>query len=507
MQKHMFTRRSFLAASAFGLAGAAFGAGAGRANAAATDRKNIICILCDDMGAEELGCYGNRVHHTPNLDALAASGTRFETFYAAPVCSPTRVCLMTGRYGFRTGWCNMRGRSAGSPPRDDVDLARDERNFGQLLEQDGYATGFVGKWQLTGDRLETMLSDAGFAESLIWIYTGYLAKGESYQGGYYPPKSTKKSSRYWHPGLARNGVHFATTPEEYGPDMFCDFSLEFIREHAREPFFLYYPMALIHRPWVATPDTPELEGENKSAHLKANVEYTDKIIGKLVAELDAQGIRENTVIMFLGDNGTQDAGKSSPTEWGARVPFILNCPGTIPGGLVSRELSDISDVLPTMLDYAGVDKPADLMLDGISLAPYLRGETETHRDMIFSFLGQYRILRNKHYLLEQNSADDFGQFFYCGESRDGRNYVDVTESQDPEHAKARKLFEMCLMGYLVPPTTREERAEFEAFTIPKIESLNRHLARLDSRIPLRRVPPMPSLSRKGRRVKTDADDE
>lgn len=501
MQQRALTRRSFLSASAAGVASAAFGVGSARA--ASRRPKNIVCILCDDMGAEELACYGNTLHNTPNLDALAASGTRFETFYATPVCSPTRVCLMTGRYGFRTGWCNMRGRGAGGPSRRDVDLARDERNFAQLLAPEGYATGFAGKWQLTGDRLETMLSDAGFQESLMWIYTSYLDEDEPYQGGYYPLDGDK-SSRYWRPGLARNGLHFATSPTDYGPDMFCEFCLDFIRDHAHEPFLLYYPMALIHRPWVATPDAPDLEGHNSDEHLKANVEYTDKIVGRIVDELDALGIREDTVVIFVGDNGTQVAGKSTPTEWGARVPCIVSCPGTVQSGLVSRELSDISDILPAMLDFAGVEQPRDIMLDGVNLAPYLRGETDTHRDMVFSFLGQYRILRSREYLLEQNSADDFGQFFYCGEHRNGRDYVDVTDSREPKHLAARAHFEMWLMGYLAPPTTLEERREFEAHTIPKLESLNRHLKKLDRRIPLRRVPPMPQIP--GRRRRETDDD-
>ncbi|HDP35642.1 MAG TPA: hypothetical protein ENN29_11105 [Candidatus Hydrogenedentes bacterium] len=506
MRQKTMSRRSFLASTAFTAAGTAFGLSGKRAHAGDA-AKNIICILCDDMGAEELGCYGNTHHDTPNLDALAASGVRFETFYAAPVCSPTRVCLMTGRYGFRTGWCNMRGRAAGGPVRHDVDLARDETNFAQLLASAGYATGFAGKWQLTGDNLETMLSDAGFQESLIWIYTNYLAQGESYKGGYHPPGGAK-SSRYWHPGLARNGAHFATTPDEYGPDMFCEFCLDFIRGHAREPFLLYYPMTLIHRPWVATPDTPELRGENTRAHLKANVEYTDKIVGRIVDELDKLGIRENTIIMFTGDNGTQVAGKCTPTEWGARVPFIVSCPGTVPSGVVSRELSDISDILPTMLDFAGVEQPRDIMIDGHNIAPYLRGETDaTRRGMVFSFLGQYRILRNKHYLLEQNSADDFGQLFYCGESRDGRGYVDVTDSNDPDHIAARKHFEMYQMGYLVPPTTVAERLEFEAQTIPKLEGLNKYLAQLDKRIPLRRVPSRRQQTRKRRQERTQAAED
>jgi arylsulfatase A len=149
MQQSSISRRTFLLSSALGAAGAAFGVSVPRV-AASTGRKNIICILCDDMGAEELACYGNTAHQTPNLDALAAAGTRFETFYASPVCSPTRVCLMTGRYGFRTGWCNMRGRSAGSPPRDTVDLARDERNFANCLRMRAMPRGSPGNGNSRG---------------------------------------------------------------------------------------------------------------------------------------------------------------------------------------------------------------------------------------------------------------------------------------------------------------------------------------------------------------------
>lgn len=498
MQMTDITRRSFMNRSMAGVMGATFGTFAldalceengASGIAGVSSPKNIICFLCDDISASELGCYGNTSHKTPYLDALAATGTRFETFYATPVCSPTRVCLLTGRYGFRTGWCNMRGRSAGGPPPD-ADLARDEVNFAQILLKHGYATGFAGKWQLTGDSLETMLSDAGFQESLIWIYTGYLNKGEKYLGGYYPP-GAKKSSRYWHPGLAHNGAHFATTAQDYGPNKFADFSVDFIRKHREGPFLLYYPMALVHKPWLPTPDTPDLQGENRPAHFKANVEYADKIVGRLVNELDSLGIRENTVVMFIGDNGTQGAGKSSPTEYGARVPCILNCPGTIRSGVVSRELSDIADILPTMLDFAGLPKPEGVDLDGTSLAPYLRGETDSHRDMIFSCLGHYRILRDRHWLLEQNTEDRFGQFFYCGENRNGAGYVDVTHSEEPEARNARERFLAQLTRLPVPKTTPEARLEFQAQTESKIKTLNRYLQAVDKSLPQRVVPPLP----------------
>ncbi len=478
------SRRDFFRANGAALLGSAFGLTFAR-GASAEKRMNVVCILCDDMGAQELGCYGSAAHRTPNLDALAESGARFETFYATPVCSPTRVCLMTGRYGFRTGWCNMRGRDAGAPP-ENADLARDEENFGELLQNTGYATGFAGKWQLTGSPLSAMLPDAGFDESLMWIYTGYLDPGQEYLGGYETP-GKKKASRYWHPGVAKDGVHIATKEKDYGPDMFAGFCTDFIRNHADEPFLLYYPMALVHRPWLNTPGAPELKGRNKLEHLKANVEYTDKIVGEIVRTLEETGQRENTLVLFLGDNGTQTRGKNTPTEWGARVPFIASCPGVIPGSRVSRELSDISDILPTMLDFAGVPLPEGHTLDGKSLMPLLRGETQAHRDWIFSCLGQFRILRDAHWLLEANSPDDFGQFFRCGGHRDGQGYEDVTASEEPDVLAARKRFLEILKDLPFPETTREAREQFAKTAGRQYWDLNAYLATLQN-APRRKLP-------------------
>ncbi|MCC6144921.1 MAG: sulfatase-like hydrolase/transferase [Candidatus Hydrogenedentes bacterium] len=498
----MLTRRDFLKTAAGVTAAGAFGVASAGWAQEKRQPLNVICILCDDMGAQELGCYGNTLHRTPRLDALAAGGTRLDTFYATPVCSPTRVCLMTGRYGFRTGWCNMRGRGAGSPPKD-ADLARDEENFGELARKIDCATGFAGKWQLTGDRLATMLSDAGFDESLMWIYLNYLDKGEEYRGGFETP-GKDKASRYWHPGLARNGVHVETTGEDYGPDEFAGFCTDFIGRHKDKPFFFYYPMVLIHQPWLNTPDTKELTGRNGDAHLKANVEYADKVVGRIVDALEEHGLREKTVILFMGDNGTGTRGKSTPTEWGCRVPFIANCPGTVKEGIVSRELADISDILPTIIDFAGGTLPEDIPYDGRSLAPLLRGETDNHREWIFSCLGHYRILRDKRWLLEQNTPEDFGQFWDCGEARDGRGYKDVTDSEDAEAVAARERFKQILEKLPFPETTADDREDFRRFTQNHLAKLNAYIDKLDG-VPKRKCDL--AATRRGSRAERRNEDE
>lgn len=482
MNRRSFIKKAALVSSALPLlSGIGCQPSARKTNtvSALPEKPNFVVVLCDDMGAFELGCYGNILNKTPNLDRLAKEGFRFKTFFATPVCSPTRVCLMTGRYGFRTGWCNMRGRDAGAPPAD-ADLARDEINFAQLLKTRGYQTAIAGKWQLTG-QLPTMVFEAGFDEYLMWIYRGDLPKGVKFKGGTYPPDGTK-SSRYWKPGVAKNGEHFATADSDYGPDMYCDFLTDFIGRNKDNPFFVYYPMCLIHRPWVPTPDQPDIRQDNsKEAHI-ANVEYADKIVGRIMDAVEKNGLRDNTVIIFMGDNGTQTFGKGAPTEFGARTPLIVSAPAMIPSGVVSDELVDCSDIYPTLADFSGTPLPADRVYDGQSLKPYLTGKTQKHRDWIFSCLGHYRILRDRHWLLELNTVDDFGKFFYCGDLRDGFGYEEVTLSSRPDVLEAKARFQALLERLPAGKATPQERREFEEFTIRHVEKQYENLPELRGRI-------------------------
>src|SRR5688572_17702407 len=330
-------------------------------HAAAARPPNFIVILADDLGAKELGCYGNKNHKTPNLDALAAGGVRFTTCYATPICSPSRVELMTGRYGVRTGWNNLIGRPY-APPQDSpqFDIGSAQFTFADLLKSKGYATALAGKWQLSGE-LPTLVTDCGFDEYRIWAYAENLPKGFTHTGAF--QKNSKTTSRYWHPSILTNGQYTPTKPTDYGPDLFNEFLIDFKSRNAQNPFLAYYPTPLTHGPHDPTPD-PAKPGEKTPSGFKSNLEYLDHQVGQLIAVLDRLGLRENTIVIFTADNGTAGDGKGRATELGARVPMIVNCPGKVKAGVVSDELVDLSDVFATLADFSGTAPPAGHVIDG-----------------------------------------------------------------------------------------------------------------------------------------------
>lgn len=428
-------RREFLALGAGGMMGLS-GLGAFHAHASENESGkkplNFIVIMADDIGAKELSCYGHPIHRTPHLDALAEGGVQFNTGYATPICHPTRVMMMTGQYGCHNGVYNFAGRRGGPEPDDPVeDIGANHLTFAEVLKQRGYKTGLAGKWQLSG-KLPDMIHECGFDEYLIWAYLNYLPEGVTHTGGL---ENDSKSSRYWNPCILKNGEYMPTKPDDYGPDLYTNFLIDFMKRHREEPFFLYYPMCLTHGPHVPSPDTVT-EGEDRfkgqQRHFKGAVEYMDKLVGRIVAALDQLGLRENTLILFTGDNGTGGDGKGQATELGARVPMIYNGPGIVKQRGITPELTDLSDVLPTLADFASAPLPEGKIIDGHSLAPFLRGDSDHTREWIFSFIADRRILRTQRWLLEDNSPLRRGRLYDCGDSRDGTNYRDVTESEDPE---------------------------------------------------------------------------
>ncbi len=400
--------------------------------------------MADDLGAGELGAYGNAKHRTPTLDRLARTGVKFETAYTSPVCHPTRFTLMTGQYGFRTGVLNFSGSRAGPPVKHEgADDITNHLTFGQVLKSAGYATALSGKWQLSGSH-PTVVRETGFDEYCIWGYREHYSEEDRAKA---EAAGISFRSRYWHPSIQRNGRWVPTTKEDYGPDIFADFFDDFIQRHKNQPFFLYYPMPLTHGPWVPTPDSyragMDKELSNK-ANFQANVEYMDKLIGRLVRALEQAGVRDNTVIMFTGDNGTGGDGKSQATEKGARVPLIVNGPGVVKTRGATLALADTSDIFPTLVELAGASLPAKHVLDGHSLVPFLRGERETTREWIFAYQADRRILRTERWLLEDNSPRHYGKLLDCGTSRDGSGYRDVTNLKDPEVLAARAYFDRLL---------------------------------------------------------------
>jgi len=368
---HQTTRRTFLkttaaAAAASALPDWARAAGAGR-------KPNIVLIMADDLGYEGLSCYGATSYKTPVLDELARTGIRFSHCYAQPLCTPSRVQIMTGRYNFRN--YTQFGM-----------LEPKERTFAHMLKAAGYATCAVGKWQLWRKGKGTLPEQAGFDDHCLW-------------------QVKTKGRRYWHPRIQVNGKLHKEMTAKYGPDVFADHACAFIEKNKDRPFFLYYPMVLTHSPFPPTPDsgvtppTPERAGKNGKGgsdkkYFVDMVAYTDKMVGRIVKKLDALGLRENTLILFTGDNGSPRnittkmhngqirGGKGNTNDAGTRVALVANWSGAIPAGRVCEDLVDFSDFMPTLAEVGGGKPPAGVTLDGRSFLPQLRGQTGNPREWV-----------------------------------------------------------------------------------------------------------------------------
>ncbi|MBL7222412.1 MAG: sulfatase-like hydrolase/transferase [Candidatus Brocadiae bacterium] len=441
-------RRLFLHTLAAGAAAAALPK---RARGAADRPPNLIVIMADDLGAKELGCYGHPEHKTPHLDQLSRTGVVFKTCFTAPICHPTRFEIMTGQYGCHNGVLHFAGRRGGPKPSDPAEQIVNHITFAQVLKPKGYATAHAGKWQLSG-KVPTLVTETGFDEYCMWAYKNNLPPSVEHTGGW-EGRVGGKTSRFWHPSIVQNGKYRPTKPDDYGPDIFTNFAIDFATRNKHKPFFIYYPMAFTHAPYYTTPDTTK-SPDDRFKHLKANfqcnVEYMDKLVGRIVAAVEKLGLRDRTIIFFTGDNGTGGSGKGQVTELGARVPMIVNCPGTVKQRPPTDELVDTADVMPTLADFAGAAVPKDRPIDGRSIAPFLRGAADATKEWVFAYLADGRILRTKRWLLERNTPRRFGRLFDCGTSRDGTDYKDVTDSTAPEVAAIKKKFAAILAKLPAP---------------------------------------------------------
>jgi arylsulfatase A len=350
---------------------------------------NVVLIMADDLGFEALQCYGGGSYRTPHLDKLASEGIRFNNCHATPLCTPSRVRLMTGRYSFR----NFESFAYLNPA---------EKNFGKLAKKQGYATCVAGKWQLSKKANGSLPNAMVFDEYCVW----YLKE--------------RVGSRYADPTLSTLDAQEKKYKGRYGPDIMSDFVCDFIEKNKERPFFVYYPMVLTHDPFVPTPDskggmyakwdrtdkgyTPKrgpgydvtkLIGSKFEQQCFADmIAYTDKIVGKIVARLDEVNLRDNTLIIFTCDNGShpksrslldgvlRQGGKGAIHEFGTHVPLIANWKNRIKGSQVCDDLIDFVDVYPTIAD--AIDAPiADGDVDGISFMPQLMGKEGKARDHLF----------------------------------------------------------------------------------------------------------------------------
>ena len=412
-------------------------------------KPNIILILADDLGAAELGCYGHRDHRTPHLDRMAAEGLRLDTFYAAPLCTPTRVCLMTGQYGFRNGYLGMNNKAF--IPAQDSPQRKIANHFtiGKLMKSAGYATALAGKWQLSGE-IPTLICECGFDEYRMWAYKHNLPEGVEHTGRWEDGDKRSKTARFWHPCIVENGKYLPTKADDYGPDLFMDFIVDFVRRHKDKPFFVYHTSVLTHNPHEETPD-PDHPGKRQPQGFKSNLEYLDHLMGQLRRSLDEMKLSQNTVVIFIGDNGTGGRGKGRVSELGARVPFIAWGPGWIhPRKDATGALADLTDIMPTLAGLSEAVLPKDRVFDGKSMVPLLRGETSQHREWIYSFLDDGRILRSDRWLLEIPGMGKPERFLDCGQCRDGSSYKLVVPAENPEAKEARDRFARILSGMPEP---------------------------------------------------------
>ena len=384
------TRRQFLTQAA-GLAAVATTFKAGLSMAAgATRYPNFVVIIADDLGYGDLGCYGCPDIRTPVIDGLAAQGVRFTSFYAnAPECTPTRTALMTGRYQHRVGGleCALGVGNVGRyddairlRATHDLGLPIEETSIAGLLKDVGYATGICGKWHL-GYEPKFLPSKHGFDH-----FFGPLGGNADYfhhteAGGDYTLYLNDKP-------VQRDG---------YMTDLITDEAVQFIERQNVTPFFLDVSYTAPHSPYQGPNDRKDRpvsdeDWDKGSRETYAEmVEHMDKCIGRILKILDRKGLAENTVLVFMSDNGANKRGRNAPFsgykgglfEGGIRVPCIVRCPGVVPRGVVSDCVSITMDFTASIGRIAGVSPPRERPFDGIDILQEIKANRLPRKRTLF----------------------------------------------------------------------------------------------------------------------------
>lgn len=344
-------------------------------------KPNIIYILADDLGIGDVSAYGSDSNHTPVIDQLANSGMRFNHAYTAPLCGPSRALILTGRYAFRTGAVNQ-DMCGNIKPADEIMIPL-------VLKSAGYVTSMTGKW----GQLPLNPSDFGFDDYIRFKGSGIYWSQEKAKAEIYTENGVDKE-------LGKN----------YMPDLMHAHMVNWLSENKNKPFFLYYSLVQVHGLIQPTPDSKP--GSNLYVD---NIAYMDKLVGKLLKTLDSLHLRDNTLIVFMGDNGSAGqyakrgtiggkpliGKKGEMLECGGLVPAIFNWPGMIKTGQVTNTLIDASDLLPTFAAVAGASLPTKNVLDGQSFLPQLLGTKGKPRDWIFCELGNKWFVRESKWKLNR----------------------------------------------------------------------------------------------------------
>ncbi|MGX5853584.1 sulfatase-like hydrolase/transferase [Dyadobacter jiangsuensis] len=393
---------------------------------------NIVLILADDMGKECIGTYGS-TYQTPNIDRLAREGLKFNYGFSQPLCTPSRVQIMTGKYNYKNysefGFLNQ-----------------DQKTFAHLAKEAGYTTAIAGKWQLGAN--QKLPKHFGFDQYCLWQLS----------------KPRREGERYAKPLIDRDGEILKTDADDYGPDIFTDYMLDFIEKNKDRKFLAYFPMALVHDPFLPTPESKswksDVEGRFKkdTANFRDMVSYLDKNVGRIVQKLKDLGLYENTIIIFTGDNGTGrpivtqlkdgsrlQGGKGLTIDRGHHVPLIVNWGTGRYKTHETNDLVDFTDILPTIAQAANVKVPIGWNTDGTSILPQIKGEKGTPRKWIFSHYQPIhseganrqsaRFFRDRHYKLYSD-----GRFFDLRKDIEEKNPIALGKA-GTEGEKIRKVFQ------------------------------------------------------------------
>lgn len=359
---------------------------------ASNPKPNIIFIFADDIGYEDLNCYGGLDFKTPHLNQMAKEGILFENMYTSPVCTPSRVSLHTGTHTFRHQHHGVLPVHKGT--RKKVDFQR-MPTFAQEIRQNGYATAVTGKWQLaTLEVWPKHIQQAGFDSWCVWQIW----------------HQQQKTDRHWDACLNRDGKVLANIEDQFGPDVLTHYVIEKMTEatRANQPFFILHNELLPHWPIVDTPDDRRLKRTPSMDHM---IEYMDKLVGQILKSVVDLGIKEHTYVFFMGDNGLQesyfknpkfgqagekkhtrhtlkgnvDGGKGQLNDAGSHVPLLVWGPSSIPTNTQNSELVDVVDLFSTFCDLT--QTTTNIATDGRSIAKQIHGQPGPPREWTHQGLG------------------------------------------------------------------------------------------------------------------------
>lgn len=385
---------------------------------------NIVLIFADDVGREVLGCYGGTSYKTPNIDALSDGGMQFSHCYSMPVCHPSRITLLSGRYPSAFGNPKWGGYPEGEA----------KKTFAAELQRAGYATAVAGKWQLqllknNPDHPQEL----GFDESSVFGW--------------------HEGARFHEPFIYENGKKRDDTAGTYGPDLYVEFLSDFMEKNREQPFMVWYSMALCHDVTDDIGKPVPFYKDDRWMNYGEMVASMDEMVGRIVKAVDDLQLRENTLILFTTDNGTAASsylgvdengkmykhevysefggkqirgGKGKLNDWGTRVPFIANWKGKITPGRSYSDLIDFSDFLPTFIDLAGAEMPKG-PLNGQSFAPRLLGTGSGDRTWVYAEHRGKSWTRNRRFKLY-----DDGRFFNVEQDPEEQKKLDLDALDDSE---------------------------------------------------------------------------